>query len=342
MTTAIYAIGFCTLLGLMAVKQGKSKPVVVDGAGHGDFKTIQEAVNSLPDSSDIDRTIVVKKGVYHEKVYITKNHIELIGEDPQNTVITDAIARDIWLCEGKSGDWGTATLNLRGSDLTLKNLSIVNSYGFDHLKDTTINCEVAGKPLQKTVSRTGHQMALRSFQTTRLRVINCTLKAYGGDTVSPWNTVSGLFYFKNCTMEGSVDMYCPRGWAYAEGCKFICHSMEAAIWHDGSGNKEQKTVLKDCSFTGDGGFKLGRYHKEAQFYLVNCRFATNMADAPIYQAASSKGVQWGRRVYLYNCHRTGGDYSWMTNNLAEAPGSPEVKNIDARWALDAQWNPAAN
>lgn len=336
---AILFAACCLVNAMPVLAHALAKPIVVDANGKGDFKTIQEALNSLPDSSATDRVIQIRKGIYHEKVFITKNHIVLQGDDQKNTIITQAIARDIWRCEGNTADWGVATLNLRGSDITLKNLSIINSYGFDHHGDTIIHCVVNNKPEERHVSHTGHQMALRSFQTTRLKVINCTLRALGGDTVSPWNTQEGMFYFKGCTMEGGVDFYCPRGWAYADGCRFICHNMEAAIWHDGSGNKNQKSVLVNCSFNGDKGFKLGRYHRDAQFYLVNCTFGANMADAQIYQAASSPGVQYGRRVYYDNCHHEGGDYAWQKDNLKEAPGAPDAKQINADWAMDNQWNP---
>ncbi|MDP9046719.1 MAG: pectinesterase family protein [Bacteroidota bacterium] len=315
------------------------KPIVVDASGKGNFKTIQSAINSLPDSSVTDRVILVRSGTYPEKVFITKNHIVLVGEDEAKTIITADIARDIWRCEGHADDWGVATLNLRGSDITLKNLTIINGYGFDHHQDTVINCDVNGSTSQKTVRSNGHQMALRSFQTTRLKVIQCTLRAYGGDTVSPWNGTAGLFYFKDCLMEGGVDLYCPRGWAYAEGCTFICHSPEAAIWHDGSKNQNQKTVLVRCTFKGDDGFKLGRYHLDSQFYLIGCNFGSNMADAPIYQAASSKGVQWGQRAYYYNCHRQGGDYAWFNDNLGSATGNPRPGGVNAAWAMDGRWDP---
>lgn len=327
------------LIACLAVfsSMAQTNPIVVDQSGKGNFRSIQEAINSLPDSSASDRLILVKPGTYAKKVFITKNHIVLQGQDKNNTIISAAIARDIWLCNNLS-DWGVATLNLSGSDITLKNLCIINTYGFGHVADSTIDCaNNKGGPQQKTVTRSGHQMALRSTSTTRLKVINCSLQAYGGDTVSPWNTTSGLFYFKDCIMEGGVDFYCPRGWAYAEGCTFIAHGNTATIWHDGSGNASQKTVLVNCQFMGDEGFKLGRYHKDSQFYLINCRFAKNMADAPIYQAASSKGVQWGQRVYYYNCHRIGGDYAWFKNNLNTAKGEPSAKDINAAWAFDQQW-----
>jgi pectinesterase len=318
-------------------------PLVVDARGKGSFKSIQAAINSLPDSAANDRIILIKNGIYNEKIFITKNHLVLRGESEKGVMITQDIARDIWRCQGNTDDWGVATLNLRGSDITLQNLSVINGYGFHHRKDTTVNCQIGSGPSSsKTVSITGHQMALRSFQTTRLRVLNCTFRALGGDTVSPWNSASGLFYFKDCTLEGGVDFYCPRGWAYAENCVFICHNKEAAIWHDGSGNINQKSVLVNCKFDGDQGFKLGRYHRESQFYLVNCTFGSNMADAPIYRAASSTGVEWGERVYYYNCHRNGGDYAWFANNLNNAKGMPIAKDITALWALDRQWNPLLN
>ncbi|QJD94594.1 pectinesterase [Mucilaginibacter robiniae] len=337
----LFAIGINCLLALACCTgMAQSRPVIVDAAGKGDFKAIQEAINSLPDSSATNRTILVKKGTYPEKISITKSHIILKGEDEAHTVITFDMARDVWRCQNHADDWGVATLNLRGSDITLENLTIINGYGFHHVQDSTINCQSnTESTTTKVVRPDGHQMALRSFQTTRLRVIHCALRARGGDTVSPWNGASGLYYFKDCLMEGGVDFYCPRGWAYAENCQFVCHSLEAAIWHDGSKNKSQKTVLVNCTFTGDSRFKLGRYHLDSQFYLINCKFARNMANAPIYQAASSKGTQWGSRIYFENCHRDGGDYTWFKNNLATAPGAPVAANINALWAMDNQWNP---
>jgi PelA/Pel-15E family pectate lyase len=73
---------------------------------------------------------------------------------------------------------------------------------------------------------------------------------------------------------------------------------------------------------------------------VGCRFAKNMADADIYHAASGPGAkQWGRRVYYANCHRAGGDYAWMQDNLATAEGAPKAKDLTAAWTFGGRWNP---
>jgi PelA/Pel-15E family pectate lyase len=337
-------IGLFLFAGFFSVLAA-DKTLVVDAAGGGDFKTIQEAINSLPEQATSPRVILIRKGIYHEKIFIEKNFVTLVGEDKTKTIITISLARDIWRCENKD-DWGVATINLKGSDIELDNLTVMNSFGFDNINNTEgIHIDCPGDSLQhfKTVKRDGHQMALRSFNTTRLIARNCVFRAFGGDTVSPWNTEDGMFYFQNCVMEGGVDFYCPRGWAFAENCEFIAHSMTAAIWHDGSKYKDSKTVLVNCRFKGDPGFKLGRYHRDAQFYLVNCFFSKEMADAPVYLNPSQpqNTIQWGHRVYFANCHREGGDYKWFSDNLSTAEGTPVQKDITIAWAFAGKWNPSS-
>ncbi|HWI94249.1 MAG TPA: pectinesterase family protein [Flavisolibacter sp.] len=319
----------------------QAKKIVVDTNGKGDFKSIQAAINSLSDSSAKPRIILVKNGTYHEKIYIQKHNIVLEGEDRDKTIITQDIARDEWRCDHKD-DWGVATLNLDGNDITLKNLTIANDYGFNYKDPRTVVCASDTVSHQKVITNGGHQMALRSMKSTRLKAINCRFRAYAGDTVSPWNLTDGMFYFKDCMMEGGVDFYCPRGNAWAENCRFYANTGPASIWHDGSNNPDYKTVLKNCSFDGFEGFNLGRYHKDAQFYLINCRFSKNMADKDIYLVPTTNKIQWGRRVYYFNCHRDGGDYTWFNDNLNTALNSPSAEAITVDWLFGNKWHPDKN
>ncbi|MGZ3923382.1 MAG: pectinesterase family protein [Flavisolibacter sp.] len=316
----------------------QGRKLVVDVNGKGDFKSIQQALNSLSDSSASPRVIFVKNGIYHEKVFIQKHNIILKGEDRDKTIITQDIARDEWRCDHKD-DWGVATLNLDGNDITLENLTIANDYGFDFKDPRTVVCASDTVSHQRVITNGGHQMALRSMRTTRLKAINCRFRAYAGDTVSPWNLNDGMFYFKDCFMEGGVDFYCPRGYAWAENCHFYANTGPASIWHDGSSNPDYKTVLKNCTFDGFEGFNLGRYHKDAQFYLIGCRFSKKMADKDIYLVPSDNKIQWGRRVYYYNCHRDGGDYSWFRDNLGEALNSSKANDITSEWLFNNRWHP---
>lgn len=328
-----------SILILVAVVQTvfAQQKIVVAANGSGDYKTIQAAINCLPDSSANPRIIFIKKGIYSEKIFIEKSNIIFEGEDRVKTIITQDIARDEWRCDHPD-DWGVATMNVNGNDITLKNLTIANDYGFNVKENKIIDCAADTITHKKTITNAGHQMALRTMKATRLKAINCHFRAYAGDTVSPWNTTTGMFYFKDCLMEGGVDFYCPRGWAWAENCRFYSNTGPAAIWHDGSGNEDSKTVLVNCKFEGYDGFMLGRYHRDAQFYLINCDFAKNMKDAEIYLVPTTNNIQWGKRIYYSNCHREGGnDFTWHNDNL---PVGLKETDITVKWVFGNRWNPA--
>ena len=332
----IYSSLIVLMVAFTAVQA--QKKIIVDVQGKGDFKTIQEAINNLPDSSFVPNTIFIKKGTYKEKIFITKHNIVFEGEDRDKTIITQDIARDEWRCDHPD-DWGVATMNINGNDITLKNLTIANDYGFNVKESKVVDCAADTITHKKTITNGGHQMALRTMQATRLKAVNCHFRAYAGDTVSPWNTKNGMFYFKDCIMEGGVDFYCPRGWAWAENCKFYANTGPASIWHDGSGDPDSKTILKNCTFDGYKGFKLGRYHREAQFYIVDCNFSKNMADSAIYHVTATT-IKWGERIYYYNCRRAGGkDFSWYANNL---PAGLKADDININWVFKNKWNPLMN
>ncbi|RYY63426.1 MAG: pectinesterase [Chitinophagaceae bacterium] len=317
--------------------QHRSITVAPPGS-RADFHSIQEAINSLPDSASAPRVIRIARGVYKEKLFISKHNIVLLGEDRDGTVITQDIARDEWRCDHPD-DWGVATMNLNGNDLTLQNLTVANDYGFNKKEPRTVACAADSVKHEKVITKDGHQMALRSMKATRLRALNCRFRAWAGDTVSPWNLENGMFYFKDCLMEGGVDFYCPRGWAWAENCTFFANTGPAAIWHDGSGNASFKTVLKGCRFDGYPGFKLGRYHKDAQFYLVDCLFSEAMSDTDIYQVKTANVLQWGRRVYYSGCHRNGGDFAWFADNMQQDGHNTNPSGVTVRWLFGDAWNP---
>lgn len=311
--------------------------VVVAADGSGDFRTVQGAINSLPDESAIVRTIFIKNGTYKEKVYIEKSNIRLEGENRSGTIITAAIARDAWRCNHQD-DWGVAVLNVGANDIELRNLTITNSFGFDYSDTLSIPCaNDTTNGGRKLIRKDGHQMAVRTLNATRLKAINCHFRSFGGDTMSPWEVLNGMWYFRDCIMEGGVDLYCPRGWAWAENCEFIAHSGTAAVWHDGSANEDSKSVMLNCRFKGFDGFRLARYHRDAQMYFVNCEFDDNMRDEPVKRVDNPAAFRWGHRVYFADCRRKGGkDFAWYANNL---PAGLNKKDITINWVFGNRWKP---
>ena len=297
--------------------------IIVSADGTGNYTTIQEALNSIPQNNAQNIIVLIKKGTYHEKIFIQKSSVSLVGEDRDSTLIVYAELRENWAKEHNGSDWGSAVVNIdsQATDITIANLTIHNNYG----------------SLYHTPK---HQFAVRG-RGTRIRILYCNVIADGADTISLWDRVDGMYYHSNCFFEGWVDYVCPRGWCYITDSRFYGHNLSASIWHDGSYDKDQKFVIRYSWFDGVLGFPLGRHHRDAQIYLLDCVFSRNMADKPIYlpDSPNAREWKWGTRHYFFNCHRVGGDYAWFADNLAEAEGSPSAKSITAAWAFGGKWDP---
>jgi hypothetical protein len=178
---------------------------------------------------------------------------------------------------------------------------------------------------------------------TRTIVINCNVWADGNDALSLWaRGGNGMYYHADLNVRcPGVDFLCPRGWCYATRCQFYGDG-RAIIWHDGRGNKEKKLVITNSTFDAKRPTPLGRYHHDAQFYLVNCRLSSQIMDSNIRYAYTDRvedPCPWGQRVYYYNCSREGGHSGWLDNNLHEAEGAPVFFGITAEWTFNGQWDP---
>jgi pectinesterase len=341
-------ITFQILLAILVCYWASAQKVVtVAKDGSASYHSIQDAIDSFAD--DVAEKIVkIKSGVYAEQIFISKNNLSLIGDrvpifgesweslnetgqlEKTGVVIQFPIYRAIFRCEHPD-DWGAAVVNIRANDVSMKNLTIANTFGFDLKQADTIDCQ--GKPVE--ISRDGHQFALRAMPPTqRLQVKHCNFYSLGGDTVSPWDVENGTYIFSDCTMEGAVDLYCPRGWAFASRIYFICHNMNAAIWHDGSADSTAVSVIQNSKFVGEPEYKLGRFHRDAQVYLKNCHFSKEMADAEIYQVATRNLIQWGKRIFYKNCTRSGEAFPWFADNITRK----EAKRFSRKRVLQPRWN----
>jgi pectinesterase len=232
--------------------------ITVAKDGSGDFKTITEAIESLPMFNYQRVVVYIKNGVYNEKIRINQDYVTLKGQSRDSTIIEFNQLRSKWVEEKDS--IGPAVINIHGDDVILDNLTVENT--------------------QPEIGP--HAFAVYGDRT-RTIIINCNLLSKGADTVSLWDYKTGMYYHANCFFQGSVDFVCPRGWCFIRNSKFFEEKQTASIWHAGGFDKDQKFALRNCSFDGVDGFELGRHHYEAQFYLLDCKFSKNMADKPIYR-----------------------------------------------------------
>lgn len=331
-TTAAAAVALAVLVGFASSDQNPASPpaarsreradIVVAQDGSGDFRTIQAGLDALPKDNAAHRIVLIRNGTYREKLYVTTSHVSIVGQDRDRTRIEFAELRRIWR-ETHPDDWGAAVVNIgdKVTDLVIANLTVHNTYGRLH-------------------GDHDHQFAIRSGgEATRITLLDANFIADGGDTVSLWNPVSGMYYHANCFFEGWVDYVCPRGWCYITNSRFFGHNLTASIWHDGSKDRDAKLVIRRSRFDGVPGFPLGRHNRDGQFFILDAVFSNTMADRPIYAAQAPDTYQWPGRYYYDNNHREGGDYAWFADNLETADRRPRAEDITPAWTFKARWDP---
>jgi len=103
---------------------------VVAKDGSGDFTTIQAAINATKSFPDNRVTIILKNGVYREKVRVPSWNtlLSIVGEDRDNTII-------VWddyfnkINRGRNSTFFTYTLAVEADDFYAENLTVENSAG---------------------------------------------------------------------------------------------------------------------------------------------------------------------------------------------------------------------
>lgn len=335
------ALACLALAGLPARAVGGEEPdLVVAADGSGAFRSIQAAIDSLgqgkngnQNAKDIPRervVILIRDGVYREKLRIDRPCVTLRGESRKGTRIEfPQLSVEF---QKKPDRLGRAVVNINADDVVLENLTAANTARTDG-------------PQTSMFGRHAFTIYGRGDRTV---LLDCDLLSEGADTVSLWQGDRGRYYHARCHFRGGVDFVCPRGWCYVVDCSFYEVRATAALWHDGSKDPDQKLVVRRSTFDGAPGWYLGRHHHDAQFYLLDCTFSATMADRPLarhrYEDAQKDQAlvrqnRLGERCYYHNCHRTGGDYAWFKDNLASAPGAPTPAQIDAAWTFGGTWDP---
>ncbi len=300
-------------------------------------ESIQAAIDKAPENGSEPYRILVRKGLYNQKVIIDRPNIVLVGEQRDSCIIVGAEGQgSVMVSEfrGEKAPRGIISLTEKADDCLISGLTVINNYG------TTVS------------NTTSHQFAVFG-KATRTIIINSNIISDGNDALSLWGKGEdgrgGLYYHSDLYLRcPGVDFICPRGTCYATRCRFIGDT-RAILWHDGRGDINNKFVVTNSEFDALKPTPLGRYHHDSQFLILNCRMSRNIIDADIDHAykrqpelAEGKNLDlcpWGHRVYYYGCVREGGHSGWLADNISSAEGSPEFHAVTARWTFDGKWDP---
>jgi pectinesterase len=180
---------------LPAFAQEKEYDIVVDRNGRGNFRTIQEAIESIRAFDPKGTvTVFIRNGVYKEKLvlptYVCNVHI--IGESRDKTIITYDDHANI----DKMGTFRTYTFLIRGNDVTLENLTVEN-----------------------TAEQLGQAVALH-LEGDRIIIRNCRISG-NQDTIYAGRE-NCRQYFENCHIEGTTDFIFGPSTCWFENCLILC------------------------------------------------------------------------------------------------------------------------
>lgn len=306
------------LLSIVAVSAAERKyDFVVAQDGSGDFTTVQEAINAVPDFRKANRTtILIKKGDYKEKVIIPecKINLTLVGEDGAKITYDDYASKPNRFGEEKSTS-GSASCYIYAPDFIAENLTFENSSG---PVGQAVACFVSG------------DRAI--FRNCRFLGCQDTLYTYGYPTRQ---------YYEDCYIEGTVDFIFGKATAVFNRCNI--HSRGDGYVTAPATPEDSKYgyVFHDCKLTGADGVKnvpLSRpWRPYAQAIFINCDLGDHISPA----GWNNWGKESNEKTVTYAEYSSKGPGA---NPSARAPYSHQLTDptpyaITTVLAGDDGWNP---
>ncbi|GAB2969186.1 hypothetical protein GCM10027048_45140 [Hymenobacter coalescens] len=254
---------------------------VVAQDGSGQFRTVQEAFNAVPDFRKKVTTIFVRKGTYKEKLILagSKHLVRLIGEDRELTILTyDDYNQKKNIFGEDKGTSGSASCYLYGPDFTAENLTFQNSSG----------------PVGQAVALWVASDKAR-FKNCRFLGFQDTLYTYG---------YGARQYYQDCYIEGTVDFIFGSSTAWFENCTIFCKQQGYVTAASTPDSVRYGYVFNNCRITGDakaGTFLLGRpWRPYAKTVFLRCELGAVIGPAGWDHWGNEKNKQTARYAEYQN------------------------------------------
>ncbi len=310
-------LGLLLLLSVVSAAwaQERQDTIVVSRDGTGNFRTLQEAIESARAFMDYTVTIYVKNGVYKEKVIVPSwvENIDIIGEDRDKTIITYDDHANI----NKMGTFRTYTVKVEGSDITFKNLTIENN-----------------------AAQLGQAVALHT-EGDRLKFINCRILG-NQDTIYTGAKFTRL-YFKDCYIDGTTDFIFGPSTALFEDC--IIHSKRNSYVTAASTPKEAKYgyVFKHCKLTAEPGVDkvyLGRpWRPYAYTLFIECELGKHIVLAGWHNWGKQSNEETARYMEYKNTGEGANASERVAWSKQLIKKEAEAVTVDAIFRTQSDWNP---
>lgn len=212
--------------------------IVVAQDGSGNYNTIQEAINAVPDFRKKETTIFIKKGVYKEKLVLaeSKSSITFIGQSRDSTIITyDDYNQKKNIFGEDKGTSGSSGFFIYGPNFSAENITFSNTAG---PVGQAVAVFVAGDKAK--------------FKNCRFLGFQDTLYTYGKESRQ---------YYNHCYIEGTVDFIFGSSTAVFDSCTIFGKRSGFYTAASTPENKKFGYVFLHCNITGKApaaSYYLGR------------------------------------------------------------------------------------
>lgn len=193
----------------------------VNPNGEGNFKTLSEASSYLFNST-VPTTLYVSCGHYKESVVFQCSNLEIIGENAASTIVEDAhFAKEMHPDGFLRGTFWTAVVRLDGNNLTLRNLSIINSAGPGKKAGQAIAlyCDGLGILVDNCILKANQD----TLFTAPFPLLNKHGLNEGFGPKQNCERTPSVIRFSNSYIEGDVDFIFGGATALFENCRIFSH-----------------------------------------------------------------------------------------------------------------------
>ena len=294
--------------------------LVVAKDGSGDFFTVQEAINAVPDYRKNARTtILIKEGSYKEKVIIpaSKNAVSLIGQGEVKITYDDYASKPNIFGENK-GTSGSSSCYIYAPDFYAENITFENTSG---PVGQAVACFVSADRAY--------------FKKCRFLGFQDTLYTYGKGCRQ---------YYDECYIEGTVDFI--FGWSTAVFNRCHIHSIGNGYITAPSTDKGQKYgyVFYNCEITANSDVDkvyLSRpWRPYAQAVFIQC----NMGKHILPEGWDNWRNKNNEKTVFYAEYKSKGEGANPGKRVAY---SKQLKNTDGYSIEEVLsgndgWNPSKN
>lgn len=245
------------VLSIVPVFAQNQYDFVVAQDGSGNFRTVQEAINAVPDYRKQVTKIFIKNGIYKEKLILaeSKNLVAFLGESTEKTILTydDYNAKKNIFGEEK-GTSGSSSFYVYGNDFSAENITFENSSG----------------PVGQAVAILVKGDKAK-FKNCRFLGFQDTLYTYGQGSRQ---------YYQGCYIEGTIDFIFGWATAFFDECTIFCKKAGYVTAASTPDTTKYGYVFRKCILTGDApenSFYLGRpWRPYSKTVFIECQLGKHI------------------------------------------------------------------